>query len=185
MVNRIPVNHLGFAISDAFVEHLQEEPLIPTVIFGLAGGEFARPINRQAHRLHLLFHVGDVFIRPFGGRYIVVQCGIFSGHAKCIPTHGHEDVVAFHAQLAGHHVVDGVIAHMTHVQFTRWVRQHRTSVEFWLVVVFGDGVNIGGRPCRTNGGFEGARGVWDGLCGGVRGHGTELMVNLKKLETLL
>ena len=131
---------MGFAVRDAFIEHLQKQPLVPLVITRVAGSDFARPIDRQAHRLHLLFHVGDVFVRPLGRWDAVFECSIFSGQTKSIPTHGHQDVEALHAQMACEHVVDGVVAHMAHVQLAAGVGQHRTGVILLLgatVFIFG------------------------------------------------
>ena len=146
MVFRVPIHHLCFAIGDAFFQHLQKQPLVPLVISGVAGGNFARPIDRQAHRLHLLFHVGDVFVSPLGRRYAVFERGIFSGQSKCIPAHRHQDVVALHAQMARQHIVDGVVAHMAHVQFAAGVGQHGAGVILLFGSVFGHAVNLTRRP---------------------------------------
>ena len=157
LVFRIPIHHLCFAIGDAFLEHFQKQPLVPLVIRGVASGDFARPIDRQAHRLHLLFHVSDVFVSPLGRRHTVFERGIFSGQSKCIPTHGHQDVISPHAQVARQHVVDGVVAHMAHVQLAAGVGQHRTGVVLLL-----------GAPAFIFGVFDYAVGV--GLVpGGLRG----------------
>ena len=164
LVNRVPVHHLGFAIRNAFLQHLQEKPLIPFVILRLTRRKLARPINRQAHRLHLLLHVRDVVIGPLRWRHIVVHRRVFRRHAERIPAHRHQDIKALHAQLARHHIVDGVIAHMAHVQFARWIRQHRTSIKLRLIVALRDGVHVSGCPSGLDVDFEGARGVrGDGL----------------------
>ena len=149
---------MGFAIGDAFLEHLQKQPLVPLVIGSVTGGNFARPIDRQSHRLHLLFHVSDVFVSPLGRRHAVFERGIFSGQTESIPAHGHQDVEALHAQMARQHVVDGVVAHMAHVQLAAGVGQHRTGVVLLLevaVFIFGvldHAVGIGLGP----GGLRGA-----------------------------
>jgi hypothetical protein len=41
LVHRVPVHHLGFAVGDAFFQHLQKQPLVPLVVGGVAGGHFA------------------------------------------------------------------------------------------------------------------------------------------------
>ncbi len=157
LVFRIPIHHLCFAIGDAFLEHLQKQPLVPLVISGVAGSNFARPIDRQAHRLHLLFHVSDVFVSPLGRRHTVFERGIFCGQAKCIPAHRHQDVIALHAQMARQHVVDGVVAHMAHVQLAAGVGQHGAGVILLL-----------GATAFIFGVFDHAVGVGEGP-GGLRG----------------
>src|SRR5690606_3538460 len=41
LINGVPVDHLSFAIGDAFFKHFQENPLVPLVIVGIAGAHFA------------------------------------------------------------------------------------------------------------------------------------------------
>src|SRR5690606_26726562 len=97
LIHRIPVHSLSLAVGNAFFQHLQEQPLVPFVVFGIAGTHFTRPVDGQTHRLHLLFHVGDVVVSPLGGRNLRFDGGVFSGHAKGIPAHGHENVKTAHA----------------------------------------------------------------------------------------
>ena len=39
-----PIHFSSFFVSKPFLEHLQENPLIPFVIFRIAGGDFAPPV---------------------------------------------------------------------------------------------------------------------------------------------
>ena len=41
----VPVHDLGLAVADALFEHLQEHPLIPTIVFRRAGGDFTIPVE--------------------------------------------------------------------------------------------------------------------------------------------
>ena len=41
LVHRIPVDDLGFAVRDALVQHLQEQPLVPLVVARVASGHLA------------------------------------------------------------------------------------------------------------------------------------------------
>ena len=115
LVDRVPIYRASLFVDDAFLQHLQEHPLIPFVIVGAAGGHFARPVDRQTHCLHLLLHVIDVCVSPLRRGDVVGHRGIFGGHAKCIPAHRHEYVVAAHTQLARHHIIDRVITHVAHM----------------------------------------------------------------------
>ncbi|MCY1164210.1 hypothetical protein D9M73_40830 [compost metagenome] len=150
LVHRVPVHDLGLAVGNALFKHLQKQPLVPLVITRVAGGDFARPVNGQPHRLHLLFHVGDVVVGPLRRRHAVFHGCVFGRQAKGIPAHGHQHVVALHAQIAREHVVDGVVAHMAHVQLAAGVRQHGAGVILALGLlgvgpVF-DAVGITGSP---------------------------------------
>ena len=159
-IHRVPVDDLGLAVGNAFFEHLQKQPLVPLVIFGCARGHLAAPVDGQAHGLHLLLHVGDVLKGPLGWRHAVFQRRVFGRQAKRVPTHGHQHVVAVHAQVTREHVVDGVVAHMAHVQLAARVGQHGAGVEllFWLSVrihcVFVDAVGVGGLPMGLGSGFD-------------------------------
>ena len=45
LIDRIPIYYLSFAIRNSLFEHLQKEPLIPTIVIWTASGYFTRPIN--------------------------------------------------------------------------------------------------------------------------------------------
>ena len=124
LVNRVPVDDLGFAVGNAFFQHFQKHPLVPLVVAWVAGGYFARPVKRQAQWLKLRLHFCDVGTCPLLGRHVVGNGCVFSRHAKCVPAHRHQHVVTLHAQLARHHVVDGVVAYMAHMQLAAGVGQH-------------------------------------------------------------
>ena len=128
LVNRIPIDDLGFAIGNAFFQHLEKQPLVPLVVLRVASAHLPGPVDRQPHRLHLLFHVGNVVVRPLGGRNLGLDGSVFCGHPKRIPPHGHQHIKPTHAQLPGHHVVDGVVSDMAHVKLATWIGQHRAGV---------------------------------------------------------
>ena len=154
LVHRVPVDDLGLAVSNAFFQHLQEQPLVPLVITGVARGHLTRPVDGQPHRLHLLLHVGDVFIRPLGRRHTILQRRVLGRQAERVPAHGHEHVVTVHAQVTREHVVDGVVAHMAHVQLAAGVGQHGTGVELLLACVFAHAVGVGGVPVGVRGALD-------------------------------
>jgi len=162
LVDRVPVDDLGLAVGDALFEHLQEQPLVPLVILRIAGAHFARPVDCQTHRLHLFLHVGDVVVGPLGGRDLGLDGRVFRRHAERVPAHGHQDVVAAHAQLASHHVVDRVVAHVAHVQLAAGIGQHGAGVELGLfravgvLGVFLDQIDVAGLPVLLGGRFDGS-----------------------------
>jgi hypothetical protein len=85
-----------------------------------------------------VLHVGDVFVGPLGGRYVVLHRGVFRRHAEGVPTHGLQDILALHALVTGKHVADGVVAHMPHVQLAAGIGKHRQAIERLLARLFTD-----------------------------------------------
>jgi hypothetical protein len=161
LVDRVPVDDLGAALGDAGFQHLQEQPLVPLVVLGVAGGDLAAPVDRQAHGLHLALHVGDVVVGPLGRRHLVLHRRVLGRQAEGVPAHRHQHVHALHAQLARQHVVDGVVAHMAHVQLAAGVGQHRAGVELRLAGILGDAVGVARRSQWALGrGFDLGGGVF-------------------------
>jgi len=61
---------------------------------------------------------------------VVLDGGVFGGQAEGIPAHGVQHIETAHALYAGHHVADGVIAHVAHVHGAGGIRQHLEGVIF-------------------------------------------------------
>ncbi len=129
LVDGVPVDDARLLVGDALFEHLQEQPLVPPVVRGIAGRDLARPVDRAAHRLHLPFHVGDVVVGPGRRRNAGLHRGVLRGQAERVPAHRHQHVVPLHPQVPVHHVADHVVAHVPHVQHARGVGQHRHAEE--------------------------------------------------------
>ncbi len=119
-----PVEQRFFAIGEAALIHLQKEPLVPAIVFGFAGGDFAAPIESETEARELHLHVGDVGKSPLARLAIVLDGGVFRGQTKGVPAHGMQHVVAAHPHVAGERVANGVVAHVSHVQLAAGIRQH-------------------------------------------------------------
>ena len=113
---RAPVLGGFLAVDKALFQPAQEEKLFPTVIGLIAGGDFAIPVIGVAKALQLGAHVVDIGMRPDARMDVVFDGGVFGGQAEGVPPHGVHDVEPLHALEARHHVADGVVAHMAHVQ---------------------------------------------------------------------
>ena len=96
-----PVDLALLAISQAFLVELEEEPLIPLVVFRQAGSDFAGPIVCETQAGHLGFHSGDVLQSPLAGWRIVCDRRVLSWKPERIPSHGMEHVIAIHPRIAG------------------------------------------------------------------------------------
>ena len=144
-----PVHLALLAVRHILFEELQEEPLVPAVVIGEAGGDFARPVVSEAETLHLRFHRCDVLQSPLARGSVVFDGGIFSGQAEGIPAHGMKHVVAVHPHVACEGVADGVVAHVPHVQRAGRVGKHLEDVILGLGGVRLGGVELGiAQPAR-------------------------------------
>jgi hypothetical protein len=76
---RAPVQQSFLAISQPALQHLEEKPLIPAIIFRLAGGDLAIPVIAEAHAEMLALHLGDVGKRPLARMASTLDCSIFRG----------------------------------------------------------------------------------------------------------
>ena len=131
------------------LEHLQEQPLVPPVV---ASGRRSRSRGSSrspgpsacicAFMSAMLSRVHFAGGTPFFDRRVLGR------QAERVPAHRHQHVHALHAQLARQHVVDGVVAHMAHVQLAARVRQHRAGVELRPRRVFDDAVGVARGPRR-------------------------------------
>src|SRR5579872_1066632 len=68
---RTPVHLALLAVDQSLLVELQKEPLVPAVIIGQTGGDFARPVVGKAEALHLRLHVGDIAERPLAWRSVI------------------------------------------------------------------------------------------------------------------
>src|SRR5665213_3044171 len=66
-----PVHERLFAIGDSALQHLQEEPLVPAIVFRLARGYFTIPVITKRKAPVRLLHASNVEPRPLAGRRIV------------------------------------------------------------------------------------------------------------------
>ena len=105
LVDRVPVDDLGLTVGNASFQHLEEQPLVPPIVLGLAGSDFTRPVESKTQGLHLGLHIGDVAVCPRSRLNLFCQGGIFGRQSEGIPAHRRHDVVALHAVEAVHDVI--------------------------------------------------------------------------------
>jgi hypothetical protein len=84
----------------------------------IAGGEFARPIQRQAHHLELS-RMARCFRKSSRAGYALVARRIFRRQAERVPAHGMQHIVPLGAAEAGDDIAHGVVAHMPHMDAPR------------------------------------------------------------------
>ncbi|MNZ83004.1 hypothetical protein D3C78_1017200 [compost metagenome] len=124
VVDRIPVDLGLLAIDQTFFHEIDEQRLLAMVIFHVTGGEFAGPVQRQAHGFQLAAHGRDVLVGPVLRMNLVLHGGIFGRHAEGVPAHRMQDVETTGTLVAGDDVAHGVVADMAHMDASRWIRKH-------------------------------------------------------------
>ena len=130
VVDGIPVDPGFAAIGEAGLPEIEEHLLLVPVVARIAGGELAAPVERQAHRLELRLHRGDVGVGPGLGMDLLLDRGILGRQAEGVPAHRMQHVEALGALVARDHVALGVVAHVTHVDASRWIGKHLEHVVF-------------------------------------------------------
>ena len=134
-VDRVPVHHRVLSVNQPLFQEVEEECLLLAVIFGVAGGKHARPVQRQAKRLHLLDHRVDVGIGPILGVAANCHRRVLGRHPEGVEPHRVQHVMPGRNLVAGDHVAHRVVAHMAHVQFARRIGEHLEHVVFRLALV--------------------------------------------------
>ena len=72
--------HIGFFfVSQSTLHQPCKEPLFPAVILGRAGCQLPIPVVSKTKALQLGAHIGNILLRPLGGRHVVLNSGIFGG----------------------------------------------------------------------------------------------------------
>ena len=132
-VDRIPVHDGILAIDQSGLKKIEKKRLLLAVVFGVAGGKFTRPVDRQAQGLHLAAHVGDVPVGPVLGVAADGHCRIFRRHAESVPTHRVQHVVTRGEFIARDHVAHCVVPHIAHMDSARRVREHLKDIILGLV----------------------------------------------------
>ena len=136
-VDRVPIHLARLAVDEAGFAHVEKEALLLMVIIEVAGRELSRPVERQAHRLELAPHRGDVVVSPFGGMDATLDRRVLRRQPKGVPAHRVQHVVTLGAHIAGDDVAHRVIAHMAHVDAPRRVGEHLKNIVFRTWVILG------------------------------------------------
>ncbi len=135
LVDRVPIDLRFLARHQARSEEIEEQLLLVLVIARIAGRDLARPVEREAHRLQLRAHGGDVGVGPFRRTGVVLHGGVLGRQPERVPAHGMEDVEPARAPIARHHVAHGVVAHVAHVDAPRRIGEHLEHVIFRARIV--------------------------------------------------
>ena len=128
LVDRIPVDAGLLLIGQAGIEELQEQPLGPAVVVGMAGGDLPLPVDRKAQPLQLAAHLGNVLLGPVRRIDAPFNRRVLRRQPERIPAHRMQHAPAPHALHAGIDIGDHIVAHMAHVQAPRGIGEHREGI---------------------------------------------------------
>ena len=103
---------------------LQEEPLVPPVVFGKTADHFPVPIVDRADRPQLPAHIFDIGHRPFKGMNPPADGGVFRRQAEGVEAYGMQNVVALHTPEASVAVRRGHRVPVPDVKIARRVGVH-------------------------------------------------------------
>ena len=129
LVLRAPVDGRHRAVGQPGLEELQEQPLVPAVVLGIAGDDLGIPVEGRAHRLELARLLLDIAHRPLTGMDAGADRGVLGGQAERVEADRQEDVVAVHAPEAAVGVRRRDDVPVTDMQVARRVGIHRQQVE--------------------------------------------------------
>ncbi len=129
VVDRIPVDLRFLARDQPGGEEIQEQLLLMPVIGGIAGGDLARPVERQAHRLELRAHRRRYWRRSISAGCVLFCIAAFSaGMPNASQPIGCRTLKPLRALVARHDVAHRVVAHMPHVDAPGRIGEHLEHV---------------------------------------------------------
>src|SRR5262249_30307249 len=125
-----------------------------------AASDFPRPVIAQAQPLELALHVGNRVIRELIRRRALLDSGILSRLAKCIPAERMQDIEATHALVPGQGIADRIIAQVAYVSLPGSVSEHLQAIEFGTRCVDLDVKGLFFRPAALPSGLDFAREIF-------------------------
>ena len=130
LIDGIPIDRRLLPRDETGCQEVQEKRLLMLVIARIAGCEFARPVERQAHRFELRAHRVDVGVSPCRRMRGALHRGGFRRQAEGVPAHRMQHVETAGALVARYHVAHRVIADVAHMDAAGGVRKHLQRVVF-------------------------------------------------------
>ncbi|GBD30530.1 hypothetical protein HRbin32_01638 [bacterium HR32] len=126
---RAPVHGRQRPVRQPRLVELQEEPLVPLVVLGLAGHDLPGPVEHGPHGPQLAPHALDVPQGPPLRVDLVLDGRVLRGQAEGVEPDGEQHVVAPHAPVPGGRVAGGHGVPVADVQVPAGVRVHGEEVE--------------------------------------------------------
>ena len=129
-VHRVPIDEALAPEGQPGRQQIEEQFLLMAVIARVAARELARPVDRQAHALHLAAHGLDIGPGPDVGMDAAIPRRVLRRQAEGVPSHRVHDGEAARPLVARDHVAERVVADVPHVDFAARVGEHLEHVVF-------------------------------------------------------
>ncbi|GFP19144.1 hypothetical protein HKBW3S03_00648 [Candidatus Hakubella thermalkaliphila] len=130
ITGRTPVNRSPFSHRQAIFIKLQEYPLGPSVVVGIAGSNFMVPVILDTQSLYGSLKALDVIVDPDLGMGSGLDGRIFCWQTEGIPSHRMKNIVSLPPSHSIEHVPDHIVFYVTHVGLARRVRKHFQKIVF-------------------------------------------------------
>ena len=134
VIDRVPVHLALLAVDEARFVEGQEQPLLLVIIFGIAGGELARPIERKPDALQLRAHDLDILVGPFARVDALLHGRVLGGQAERVPAERVQHAEALGPLVARDRIAHHIIADMAHMDAPRRIGKHLKHVVFRLAL---------------------------------------------------
>ena len=142
LAGRTP-NHRGFSsVGQSLFIKLQEQPLVPAIVFRQTANYFPVPIINCANRAKLAPHGLDVFHCPVVGMDTPADSGILRRQAKGVETDGMQYVVSLHPAEASVAIGGSHCVPVADMQVSGGIGVHRQVVPLGPRVVVYDSVKV-------------------------------------------
>ncbi len=129
LARRAPVDRRHLLVGQAGLVELDEQPLRPPVVVGLAARQLAAPVVGRPQPLDLGLHGGDPLPGDDPGVDPLGDGGVLGREAERVPPHGRQHPEALHRLVAAEDVAEGVVPDVAHVDRPRRIRVHAQVVE--------------------------------------------------------
>ena len=146
LVDRAPLDGGVLAIGEAALEELEEDPLGPAVVLGLAGGDLATPVDRDAPGAELAPELLDRLERRLARVLAGADRGVLGREPERVVAHRVDHLVAVAAPEVGDRVAERVVLQMADVRLAGGVREHLEHVGLRLRVVEPGVAGVGHLP---------------------------------------
>ena len=140
LVVRAPLDDRVLAVGQAVLEQLQEDPLRPAVEARIAGGELARPVDRDAPLAELALELRDRGVRRLARVLPRLDRVVLGGQPERVVAHRVQHAVAGAAVEVGDGVADGVDLQVPDVRLAARVGQHLEDVGLRALVAVAGGL---------------------------------------------
>ena len=129
LTGRTEVDRLLGLVCKPFLVQLEENPLGPPVVVGLAGGYFPVPVVAESQGLYLAAEHIDVLVGGHPWMGSCLDCIVFGRQAEGVEAHWVQHRIAVHTQVSAVDVGGGVAFRVAYMEAcSRWIWEHIQNI---------------------------------------------------------